>query len=215
VVNDGDDEYVLATLGPGEIFGEKACLMRQEQPASVVAEGDTVLLVIPEKSAHFILERNAKFREVIEERVRFFERELQRQKRLAERRKRPVILDLASTAEGRREDHQALRLGRAGRGNGLRRRLPGDAVPPLRHQHDPRQAARAGERDHAGRDPGQPGARRRALGFGARGVQCTFDALLGFELPFIVHWEGYHYVIVYGVSPTRCGWRTRPWASAR
>ena len=40
-----------------------------------------------------------------------------------------------------------------------------------------------------------------SLGFGTRGVQCTFDALLGFELPFIVHWEGYHYVVVYGVSP--------------
>jgi len=96
VHHDGGDEYVLATLGPGEIFGEKACLMRQEQPASVVAAGEAVLLVVPEKSAHFILERNVKFREVIEERVRFFERELHRQKRLAERRKRPVILDLAS-----------------------------------------------------------------------------------------------------------------------
>jgi ATP-binding cassette subfamily B protein len=31
-------------------------------------------------------------------------------------------------------------------------------------------------------------------------VQCTRDALLGFELPFIIHWEGYHYVVVYGVS---------------
>ena len=30
-------EYPLATLGPGEIFGEKACLMRQEQMASVIA----------------------------------------------------------------------------------------------------------------------------------------------------------------------------------
>ena len=25
-------------------------------------------------------------------------------------------------------------------------------------------------------------------------------ALLGFELPFIIHWAGYHYVVVYGVS---------------
>ncbi|MGH6689994.1 MAG: peptidase domain-containing ABC transporter, partial [Gammaproteobacteria bacterium] len=39
-----------------------------------------------------------------------------------------------------------------------------------------------------------------ALGFATRGVQCTHQALLGFELPFIVHWEGYHYVVVYGIS---------------
>jgi ATP-binding cassette subfamily B protein len=39
-----------------------------------------------------------------------------------------------------------------------------------------------------------------SLGFATRGVQCTYEALLGFDLPFIVHWEGYHYVVVYGVS---------------
>mgnify|MGYP002067517100 CR=1 FL=1 len=39
-----------------------------------------------------------------------------------------------------------------------------------------------------------------SLGFTTRGVQCTYQALLGFELPFIAHWEGYHYIIVYGMS---------------
>ena len=39
-----------------------------------------------------------------------------------------------------------------------------------------------------------------SLGFTTRGVQCTFESLRGFDLPFIVHWEGYHYVVVYGVS---------------
>jgi ATP-binding cassette subfamily B protein len=31
-------------------------------------------------------------------------------------------------------------------------------------------------------------------------VHCDFDTLRSFDLPFIVHWEGYHYVVVYGVS---------------
>ena len=48
-----------------------------------------------------------------------------------------------------------------------------------------------------------------SLGFTTRGVQCTFDTLRGFELPFIVHWEGYHYVVVYGVS-TRQVWVADP-----
>src|SRR6185436_15436106 len=34
-------------------------------------------------------------------------------------------------------------------------------------------------------------------------VQCTFEMLRGFDLPFIVHWEGYHYVVVYGVSASK------------
>ncbi|MBQ5965073.1 peptidase domain-containing ABC transporter [Massilia sp. ZL223] len=200
VVQDANDEYVLATLGPGEIFGEKACLMRQEQPASVVAASEATLLVIPEKSAHFILERNARFREVIEDRVRFFERELHRQKKLAERRKRPVVLDLASqpksgekvikrfawVEQAEEMDCGAACLAMLCRHYGINMTLgklrelanvtaQGATLDSL---------ARAGE----------------ALGFGTRGVQCTYDALLGFELPFIVHWEGYHYVVVYGVS---------------
>lgn len=201
VVNDSTDEYVLATLGPGEIFGERACLMRQEQPATIVAAMDTTVLVIPEKSAHFILERNARFRDVIEERVRFLERELHRQKKLAERRKRPVVLDLASqpkagekvikrfawVEQAEEMDCGAACLAMLCRHYGINMTLgklrelanvtaQGATLDSL---------ARAGE----------------ALGFGARGVQCTFDALQGFELPFVVHWEGYHYVIVYGVSP--------------
>jgi ATP-binding cassette subfamily B protein len=201
VVHDSTDEYVLATLGPGEIFGERACMMRQEQPATVVAAADTTVLVIPEKSAHFILERNTRFREVIEDRIRFQERELHRQKKLAERRRRPVVLDLASqpkrgekvikrfawVEQAEEMDCGAACLAMLCRHYGINITLgklrelanvtaQGATLDSL---------ARAGE----------------ALGFGARGVQCTYDALQGFELPFIVHWEGYHYVIVYGVSP--------------
>jgi subfamily B ATP-binding cassette protein HlyB/CyaB len=92
-------DYVLATLRQGEIFGEKACLLRQEQMVSVIATTETRLLVIPEKTVHFILERNAKLREALEERIRFAERELERQKRLEQRRKHPVVLDLHTKPE--------------------------------------------------------------------------------------------------------------------
>lgn len=206
---DAGDEFVLATLGPGEIFGEKACLMRQEQPASVVAASEAVLLVIPEKSAHFILERNAKFRDVVEERVRFFERELQRQKRLAERRKRPVILDLASQPKAGEkiikrfawvEQAEEMDCGAACLAMLCRHYGINITLGKLRELANVTtqgatldSLARAGE----------------ALGFGARGVQCTFDALAGFELPFIVHWEGYHYVVVYGIS-ARQVWMADP-----
>ncbi len=197
---DADAEYALATLGPGEIFGEKACLLRQEQGASVLAVSDATLLLIPEKTAHFILERNARLRELVEERIAFLERELQRQKKLAERRQRPVVLDLDSRPESGEKlirrfalveqaeemDCGAACLAMVCRHHGLALTLgklrelanvttQGATLDSL---------ARAGE----------------SLGFGARGVQCTYDALAGFELPFIVHWEGYHYVVVYGVS---------------
>jgi ATP-binding cassette subfamily B protein len=200
VHHDADEEYALATLGPGEIFGEKACLMRQEQPDSVLAMTDVTLLVIPEKTAHVIFERNAKFGEVIEERIRFYERELHRQKRLAERRKRPVVLDLHSQPEAGEkiikrfalvEQAEEMDCGAACLAMLCRHYGINMTLGKLREMANVTtqgatldSLARAGE----------------ALGFGARGIQCTFDALQGFDLPFIAHWEGYHYIIVYGVS---------------
>ena len=193
-------EYPLATLGHGEIFGEKACLMRQEQMASVIASKDTALLVIPEKTVHFILERNPKLREVLEERIRFAERELHRQKKLAERRNCPVILDLQSKPElGEKvikrfawvEQAEEMDCGAACLAMLCRHYNIAMTLGKLRELANVTtngatldSLARAGE----------------SLGFTTRGVQCTFESLLGFELPLIVHWEGYHYVVVYGIS---------------
>ena len=93
---EGKTDYPLGSLGPGEIVGERACLMRQQQPATVTAETDVVLLVIPERSVALLLEHNPKLREVLLERIQFAERDLQRQKTLQEKRSRPLLMDLAS-----------------------------------------------------------------------------------------------------------------------
>ena len=201
VYHDGAEEFTLAALQPGDTFGEKACLMRQEQMASAVAVTPATLLVIPEKTAHRILERNAGLREVLEDRIRANERELERQKKLAERRKRPLKLDLDSQPEfGERvirrfalvEQAEEMDCGAACLAMLCRHHGVSVTLGKLRELANVTtqgatldSLARAGE----------------TLGFSARGVQCTFDALQGFELPFIVHWEGYHYVIVYGISP--------------
>jgi subfamily B ATP-binding cassette protein HlyB/CyaB len=175
-------------------------LMRQEQMASVIATTDTALLVIPEKTVHFILERNPKLREVLEERIRFVERELQRHKQLAERRKLPVIFDLQSKPElgekvirrfawveqAEEMDCGAACLAMLCRHYGISMTLGKlrELANVTTHGATLDSLARAGE----------------SLGFTTRGVQCTYDSLLGFDLPLIVHWEGYHYVVVYGIS---------------
>jgi subfamily B ATP-binding cassette protein HlyB/CyaB len=193
-------DYVLATLRQGEIFGEKACLLRQEQMVSVIANTETRLLVIPEKTVHFILERNAKLREALEERIRFAERELERQKRLEQRRKHPVVLDLHTKPESgekviRRfplvEQAEEMDCGAACLAMICRHYGISMTLGKLRDLCNVTtmgatldSLARAGE----------------SLGFTTRGVQCIYESLRGFELPFIVHWEGYHYIIVYGTS---------------
>ncbi|MEE9395820.1 MAG: ABC transporter transmembrane domain-containing protein [Methylococcales bacterium] len=194
------EEYPLATLRQGEVFGEKAVLMRQAQFASVVAVTDVVILVIPEPTIRFILERNPKLKEALEDRVRFTERELLRQKKLAERRKRPLLLDLKSKPKmGERlikrfplvQQAEEMDCGAACLAMICKQYGIAITLGKLRELANVttqgatmESLARVGE----------------SLGFTTRGVQCTFQSLSGFELPFIAHWEGYHYIIVYGVS---------------
>ena len=45
----GEREIVLATLGPGEIFGEMALFDQQERSASAVAEGEARVLTVDKK----------------------------------------------------------------------------------------------------------------------------------------------------------------------
>ena len=203
VHRDEGTDRVLATLRKGETFGENACLMRQDQAASVIASTDTTLLVIPEKSVQLILERNPKVREALQERIRIIDRELQRQQKVAELRKPSLVIDLKSKPE----------LGK----NVIRR----FAWIPQAEEMDCGAACLAMICKHYGigmtlgklrelANVTTQGATLDSLartgesvGFTTRGVQCTFDTLRGFDLPFIVHWEGYHYVVVYGVSSTQ------------
>ncbi|MFN0304101.1 MAG: peptidase domain-containing ABC transporter, partial [Burkholderiales bacterium] len=193
-------QFPLATLRQGEIFGEKACLMRQEQMASALAGSDATLLVIPEKTVHFILERNPKLREALEERIASVDRELQRQKKLAEKRRLPFRLDL--------ESKPAL-------GEKLIRRFAwieqaeemdcGAACLAMicKHYDIPMTLGKLRELANVTTQGATLDSLARAgeaLGFTTRGVQCTYEPMLGFELPFIAHWEGYHFVVVYGAS---------------
>ncbi|MFL6693883.1 MAG: peptidase domain-containing ABC transporter, partial [Ramlibacter sp.] len=193
-------DYTVAKLGQGETFGEKACLMRQEQFASVVAVTDAALLVIPEKTVQFLLGRNPKLREALEDRVRLLDRELQRQKKLGERRRLPAMMDLDSKAEfGEKviprfacvQQAEEMDCGAACLAMVCKHYGIGMTLGKLREMANVttqgatlESLARTGE----------------SLGFTARGVQCTMDRLRSFELPLIAHWMGYHYIVVYGVS---------------
>jgi ATP-binding cassette subfamily B protein len=200
VRREDDVEYPLATLGQGEVFGELACLHRQEQPATVIAETDLVLLVVPEATVRLIADRNPKVREILDERVKYTQRELDRQKKLSERRKRPLLLDFQSRPE---------------RGENIIRRFAlveqaeemdcGAACLAMicKHYGIPMSLGKLRELANvttAGATLESLARVGESLGFSTRGVQCTYQALLGFELPLIAHWEGYHYIVVYGIS---------------
>ena len=192
--------YALGHLESGDFAGEAGYLLRQEQPATVTAASDSVLLVIPRPTADALLEYNANLKAALHERIRLANRELERQKKLAERRRGGLRLDLRSEArlgervlkrfplveQAEQTDCGAACLAMISQYYGIRITLgklremanvstDGASLESL---------AKVGE----------------SLGFSARGMQCAYEALLGFELPFIAHWQGYHFIVVYGVS---------------
>ena len=200
MTQDDDSEYSLGKLGQGEIFGEKTCLSNQEQPHTISATSEAVLVVIPQQTVHAILEHHADLKDVLERRIASSERELERQKKLIERRQRPALLDLRSKPSfGERvvkrfaliEQAEETDCGAACLAMICRHHDLSMTLGKLREMANVTtegatldSLARVGE----------------SLGFTTRGVECTYQSLLGFELPFIAHWEGYHYIVVYGVS---------------
>jgi subfamily B ATP-binding cassette protein HlyB/CyaB len=198
--HEGKAEFPLGTLTPGDTFGEKACLLRQEQMATVVALTDVVLLVIPEQTVRFILEHNRRLQDVLEERIRFVERDLERQKVLAERRRKPLLMDLWSRPQQGENVIPRFRLVEQAEEMDC-----GAACLAMicRHYGIPMTLGKLRELANVTREGATLESLAKvgeSLGFTTRGVQCTYQAILGFELPFIAHWEGYHYIIVYGLS---------------
>lgn len=200
VRKEGGTEYTLITLGPGEVFGEKACLTYSAQQATAVSNRESVLIVVPQETVHSILEWNPHLRSVLEERINFAEKELNRQIKLAEMRKKTISFDIRSKPKmGERvikrfplmEQAEAMDCGATCLAMICKHFDIGITLGKLREMANVtmegatmESLARVGE----------------SLGFATKGVRCTYDAMLGFDLPYIAHWEGYHFIVVYGIS---------------
>ena len=200
VLKEASSEYTARVLGPGEIFGEKACLLYSVQPTSAIAALDSVVMIVPQKTVHAIIENNPKIRAILEERIQFEERELERQRKLAEHRGKRILIDDKSEAKlGERlikrfplvEQAEEMDCGAACLSMICKNYKIPMTMGKLREMANVtsegatmESLAKVGE----------------SLGFTTKGVRCTYMNLLDFELPFIAHWEGYHYIIIYGVS---------------
>ncbi len=193
--------YPLANQTEGGLFGEFAALRRDAQNATVTAKTDGVVLVVPEDTLRTVLELNPEMKEVLENRIGDADRDVERQQKVAEMRgRRGFSLDLTSKAK---------------LGENILTRF---ALVEQAEEADCGAACMAMICKHYGIDMTLGKLRDMAnvttegstldslakvgesLGFNSRGVKCTFESMLGFQLPFIAHWEGYHYIVVYGVS---------------
>ncbi len=212
--DEGGKSYLIRTLQAGEIFGEKACLDYAVQPAAAVAETDSLLIIIPQATIHLILQHNGSIRKVLEERNAFFVKELERQKKIDSWQGAKSLLSTA---------------GRAGMGGKLIKRFSlieqaeemdcGAACLAMicKHHKIPmtlgklREMANVTTEGATMESLAQVG---ESLGFATKGVRCTYGSMLNFELPFVAHWEGYHYITIYGISKSHI-WIADPGAGFR
>ncbi|RLC09802.1 MAG: peptidase C39 [Deltaproteobacteria bacterium] len=206
--------YDLTVLGMGQLFGEKACLLYSGQQAGAIAESDVVLIVVPQKTIHFILERNPNLRTVLEKRIQFLEKEIIRHRKLAERKNKGFLFDTRPKSEF---------------GERIIRRFPiveqaeeadcGAACLAMicKHYDISMTLGKLREMANVTTDGASMESLARvgeSLGFATKGVRCTYNMMLGFDLPFIAHWEGYHYIVVYGTSKNHV-WVADPGAGFR
>ena len=182
VREDAGTQYILGIVQQGELFGESSALSPTAQPSSAIAETDAVLLVIPIETLRFVIDRKPQVKEILEERIKGADREMERQKQLAERRGGRALLDITEHAglgekivprftlveQAEESDCGAACLAMICKHHGV-----GMTLGKLREMANVTtegatldSLARVGE----------------SLGFTTRGMKCTYESLLGFEL---------------------------------
>ena len=204
------NEHIIRAIGPGEFFGEIAFSHNSLRTATVVARTKTSLYTLSREAFEKITAGAPQFRRHLEQVAVSYAHHNHRgaEEHVVDSRPAPVPDE---EAESRLSDPKP----------GWRRFL---RAYPFIQQHDetdcgaaclamitkfygvPVGVARL--RDLANTD--QDGASMwslaqaaETLGFHARGVQLSFEALAEINTPAIILWEGFHYVVVYEAKDGR------------
>ena len=212
--NDDQDAYTVSQLGPGEIFGEQACINYSVQPADVVADTDALVLVIPQETVHRIVSQNSGLRQILEERIVFFNRSLERQQKVSKWKGEKALFSSESKAGAGGKIIKRFRLVEQAEEMDC-----GAACLSMICNHYKINMSLGRLREMA--NVTTEGATMESLArvgetlnFQTKGVRASFNSLRSFDLPFIAHWEGFHYVIVYGISKNHI-WLADPGAGFR
>ncbi|MBM3223876.1 MAG: cyclic nucleotide-binding domain-containing protein [Candidatus Tectomicrobia bacterium] len=214
------DADVLADLGVGDHFGERALLQAPTRQARMLAAYDTTCFVLDYTHLAPLLESTPKLRENLRARLEHDEQNaaLQRQFGLKPPpRSAPQELTYVAPPTPTATATAAPTAAPPG----SRRKARRFRRYPWLRQHDETDCGAAclamvsryyGVRLAVGRlrdliQVGQEGASMynlaagaEALGYSTRAVQTDTSYLPTLELPAIAHWKGYHYVVVYEVT---------------
>lgn len=195
-----NNEYPIKVLSDGEVFGETSCLLHQASPVMVKARTDVVLWVIPEQTVHDILKYNPELTELFIERSRKIDKDVKRQQQIIAKKPSWQRVDLTNKTK-----HGEKILKRFSLVEQAEEMDCGAACLAMLCKHYDIPMTLGKLRDLAnvtidGATLESLASVGESLGFTTNGLQCTYQSLASFELPFIAHWEGYHYIMVYGIS---------------
>ncbi len=90
----GDDDFTIGLLDGEEVFGEKSCLKDVDQPETAFAAKDTIVLIIPQDTVRFMIDRNPALKTFLDGRITQRDQELERQIKMHQRRSPRALIDL-------------------------------------------------------------------------------------------------------------------------
>lgn len=220
---EGRKKEIINFLREGDFFGEKALVEASARHADVVCLTDCHLYSL--SRAHFdeMVSSSPKFKKVIEDRIRSYllqkppipykeliRQELASQKKIqTEKMATPGSLPPAS--------------GAAAVAPGLSTFYHRKIHFPFIRQHDEMSCGTTclmmiskfyGKRfsssrlrdlahvDRSGASLANLAAAAEQIGFASRAMRFEYSELVSAQVPCVVHWQGYHYVVVYRISDT-------------
>ncbi|MDD2717532.1 MAG: peptidase domain-containing ABC transporter [Candidatus Wallbacteria bacterium] len=213
-----DKQEIINFLHEGQFFGEKALFEDTKRYADVVCLTDCHLFSLSRQDFNRVLSRSPVMKKIIEGRIRSYSsepplpyQEIIKQE-LGARARIRVSRDGEEGFEGRTEKPFSLH-------NLFYSRLSF----PFIMQHDQMScgttclqmiarfygknigAERLRELAHVDRSGASLANLAQAaeqMGFNTRGLKLDYNSLKTVRLPAVVHWQGYHYLVVYSLSDT-------------
>ena len=207
---------VLAFLHEGDFFGEKALVEGRARHADVVCLTDVQAYSLSRDVFETVFRTSSRLRGVIEDRVRSYSQGVP-PIAYQERTKQEMAADRAMQVEEAPADLAPAEAKPGAPRPSLRRRFRfpfieqydemtcGTTCLMMIARYYGKEFSSARLRDLAGVD--QSGTSLAGLqfaaeqvGFAARALRLTYESLQSVHLPCIIHWRGYHYVVLYKVD---------------
>jgi ATP-binding cassette subfamily B protein len=226
VRTEGGEQRVLAFLHQGDFFGEKALIEERPRHADVVCLTDLQVYSLSHEAFDSLLRGTPRLRKVIEDRIRSYSSEAAPPIAYQERVKQEMAGDRSMQVEEQPAEVGPAAAKPDGPHPSWRRRLRfpfieqydemtcGTTCLMMIARYYGKEFSSARLRDLASVD--QTGASLANLqfaaeqvGFATRALRLTYESLRSVHHPCIIHWRGYHYVVVYKVD-ARHAWIADP-----